>query len=219
MNKYSSIKKACEIDDNVFNEIVENFHFKTEKEVADFILKRFKELGLKQAFPPIVANNNWEVHPKPRKRKLQRGFLILDFGCKVNGYCSDMTRTIFLGEPSPAEKRLYALVLRCQMHSLKDICIGMRYRDLDKNARKMLKHYRKYFVHSLGHGVGRKVHEKPVISRSSNDVCMENEFITIEPGIYIPGKFGIRIEDTLFIGKKIGLLTNARKDLVCATLH
>ncbi len=218
MSKYSSIKKACKIDDLIFDEIVCNFKFRTEKDVADFILKRFKQLKVKSAFPPIVANNNWEIHPKPRKSKLRKGFLILDFGCKLRGYCSDLTRTIFLGKPNAFEKRLYGLVLKCQIESVKSIKVGMRYRDLDLNARKMLKHYRKYFVHSLGHGVGKKIHEKPAIGRNSDDNCMKNYFITIEPGIYLPEKFGVRIEDTIFIGERIEILTTAGRDLICVEI-
>jgi len=221
MNKYSSIKKVCKINDGIFSDIIDSFNnhgFKTEKEIADFILKRFKQLNVKPAFPSIVANNKWEIHPLPRKKKLEKGFLILDFGCKLREYCSDMTRTIFLGKPNAFEKRLYELVLRCQRKSVKGIKIGMRYRELDRNARKMLKHYRKYFVHSLGHGVGKKIHEKPAISRNSDDVCRENDFITIEPGIYIPNRFGIRIEDTLFIGNEVEVLTKARKDLICVEI-
>lgn len=218
MDKYSSTKKACRITDSIFQDILNNFHFKTEKEIVDFILKRFKQLNVKKAFPPIVANNHARIHPKPRKKKLERGFLILDLGCKWRGYCSDMTRTIFLGEPSAAEKRLYALVLRCQEKSIARIQPEISYKQLDADARKALGIYKKYFVHSLGHGVGRKIHNKPAISRNSDDVARRGDFITIEPGIYIPGKLGIRIEDTLFIGKRVEVLTKSRKDLVCVSI-
>ncbi|HLC63640.1 MAG TPA: M24 family metallopeptidase [Candidatus Nanoarchaeia archaeon] len=218
MNKYSSIKKACDIDDLIFNEIVADFHFKTEKEVSDYLLKRFKQFNVKPAFPPIVGNNNWEIHPKPRNIKLKRGFLILDFGCKVNGYCSDMTRTLFLGKPSSAERKIYGIVLNCQEKSVGKIKPGESYKKVDAYSRKLLGKYKKYFVHSLGHGVGKKIHEGPRIGIKSEDIVKIGEVITIEPGIYLPGKFGIRIEDTLFIGKKIEILTKARKELICVNV-
>ena len=222
MDKYSSIRKACEINDLVFDEIVADFHFKTEKEIASFILKRFRLLGVRSAFPPIVANNNQRIHPKPRKKKLERGFLILDFGCKVNGYCSDMTRTLFLGKPSAYEKRLYNLVLRCQKRSIARIKIGASYKQLDADARKDLGGYKKYFVHSLGHGMGKKIHMKPRVSRKSEEYAKRGDCITIEPGVYWKRgekRFGIRIEDTCYVGKKIEVLTKARKDFICLHLR
>ena len=106
MSKYSSIKKACEINDIIFKDLVKNFNFKTEKEISKYILKRFKEFKVKKAYDPIVANNNMKIHPKPRNKKLTKGFLLLDFGCKHNNYCSDMTRTIFLGKANNHEKYL-----------------------------------------------------------------------------------------------------------------
>ena len=219
MNKYSNIQKACEIDDLIFDEIVNDFHFKTEREIADYILKRFKQLKVKPAFPSIVANNNWEIHSKPRKIKLERGFLILDFGCKINGYCSDMTRTLFLGKPSSAERKIYGIVLKCQIDSIKNIKLDGSYKQLDWDARKLLGKYKKYFVHSLGHGVGKKIHESPRIGLKSEDVVKMGEVITIEPGIYLPGKFGIRIEDTLYFGKKVEVLTKSSKNLIALPLR
>src|SRR3989344_2830846 len=102
-SKLESIKKACEINDIIFKEIINNFNFKTEKNVDKYIKKRFKQFKVKQAYKPIVANNYSKIHPVPRNKKLTRGFLLLDFGCKYNDYCSDMTRTIFLGTPHKEE--------------------------------------------------------------------------------------------------------------------
>ena len=102
--QYRALQKACSINDKIFSEIVHNFHFRTEHELALFIRKRFRDFGVKPAYSPIVANNNQIIHPKPRKKRLQRGWLLLDFGCKVRGWCSDMTRTLFLGRPTKKER-------------------------------------------------------------------------------------------------------------------
>src|SRR3989344_1315074 len=116
--QYTSLKQACAINDKIFSEIVKHFTFRTEHELALFIRKRFRDFDVKPAYPPIVANNNQIIHPKPRKKRLQRGWLLLDFGCKVHGWCSDMTRTIFLGKATKEEQALYELVRRCQAKSI-----------------------------------------------------------------------------------------------------
>ncbi len=141
----------------------------------------------------------------------------MDFGCKYKGYCSDMTRTLFLGSPNKHEKMLYNLILNCQNKSIKKIKVGMDYCDLDINARLLLKNYKKYFLHSLGHGVSKKIHDEPRVSVISNDKVKRGEIITIEPGIYLKEgnrEIGIRIEDTIYIGRKIEILTKSNKKLI-----
>src|SRR3989338_6195559 len=117
MSKYLSIKKACEITDTIFNEIVDNFDFMTEKEIERYILKRFRDFKVKKAYPPIAANNSSVIHAKPRNKTLKNGFLILDFAAKCNGYCADMTRTLHMGRASAGERKLYNLVRTCQQRS------------------------------------------------------------------------------------------------------
>lgn len=216
MNKLNSIKKACGINDIIFSEIVNEFNFKTEKEISNYIKKRFRHFKVKQAFPSLVANNNKIIHPKPRNKKLENGFLILDFGCKMNGYCSDMTRTIFFGKASKYEKMLYNLILNCQEKCIKKLKIGYPYCDLDIYARGLLKNYKQYFIHSLGHGVSKKIHDLPRVSVVSNDKVRKGEVITIEPGIYFKDKkeVGIRIEDTIYVGSKIEVLSKSKKNLI-----
>ena len=217
MSKLSSIKRACKINDIVFNEIIKNFNFKTEKQISDYIKKRFKDFNVKHAFPSIVANNSKTIHAKPRNKKLKRGFLILDFGCKHNGYCSDMTRTIFLGNPNKFEKILYNLVLGCEKKCINKLRIGMNYCDLDLYARILLKNYKQYFTHNLGHGLSKKIHDLPKIGIVSNDEVKKNDIITIEPGIYFKlgnKEKGIRIEDNVYIGNKIRILSKASKKLI-----
>ncbi len=216
MSKYLSIKKACEITDKIFNEIVDNFDFRTEKEIEKYILRRFKNFKVKKAYPPIVANNNSVIHAKPRNKKLKKGFLILDFAAKCNGYCCDMTRTVHIGKATAEEKRLYNLVRRCQERSLASVKPGIDCCDLDVNARVMLGKYKKFFSHSLGHGLGRKIHMDPKISPASKDVLKRDDVITIEPGIYIKKKseeIGIRTEDTVHVGSRRSL-TTATKNLL-----
>src|SRR3989344_6672440 len=216
MNKLASIKKACEINDIIFKEIINNFNFKTEKDINNYIRKRFHDFKVKRAYPPIVANNNSTIHPKPRNKKLQRGFLLLDFGCKFNGYCSDMTRTLFLGVPNNYEKMIYNLVLNCQNKCIKKLKINYPYCDLELYARNLLKDHKQYFTHSLGHGVSKKIHDLPRVSIVSRDKIKKNDIITIEPGIYFKNKkeVGIRVEDTIYIGSRIEVLSKSQKNLI-----
>ncbi len=202
MGKIESIRRACEINDLIFNEIVGNFRFKTEKELASYILKRFRDFGVRKAYAPIVANNNSIIHAKPRARKFTRGFLVLDFGCKLNGWCSDMTRTIFIGCADSNEKKLYSLVLNCQLKCVSRVKAGVSCFDLEVLSRRLLGDYRKYYSHRLGHGVGRKIHEQPEFGSLSIDILKSGDVFTIEPGIYIresEKNFAIRIEDTILV--------------------
>ena len=217
MSKKSCIQKACKITDLIFKELLADFHFTTEKDIDAFIRKRFKFYNVKPAYPPIVANNCAVIHPKPRKKKLKRGFLVLDFGAKYDGYCADMTRTLFIGKATAAEKNLYNLVKTCQWKCVRRVRIGANCADLDVHARVLLKDYKKYFVHALGHGVGKKVHELPTLRPTSQEILKKGDIITIEPGIYFKqGKkeVGIRIEDTLAVGDTVKLLTKSPRHLI-----
>ena len=217
MNKINAITKACAINDTIFKELTDTFCFKTEKEIEQFILKRFKQHNVKPSYPPIVANNNANIHPKPRKKKLERGFIVLDFACTYKGWCSDMTRMLFVGTPTKHEKKVYNLVLACQQKCVNKVKPGTRVADLDLYARSLLGKYKPYFKHSLGHGIGRKIHEQPKISIFSDEIIKKNDVITIEPGIYVKHKkkeMGIRVEDTIVVGRKNKILTKSTKKLV-----
>ncbi|MFC1801730.1 M24 family metallopeptidase [Nanoarchaeota archaeon] len=208
--KLKYVKKACQITDQIFTKLIRNFDFKTEIEVADFILNEIKKLNLKPSFPMIVASerNHHHIHHYPKKHKL-KGFVIIDFGVKYKGYCSDLSRTIYVGRPKKSELKLYNLVLQTQKRLIKKIKIGQKYADLDAHARKLLGSQTKYFVHSLGHGVGRKIHQNPKISPRSKHTAKFGDIITIEPGLYKKNTFGIRIEDTIYLGKKTQPLTQS----------
>ena len=213
-----ALKKACAINDKIYAEIIKHFDFKTEHEVALYIRKRFRDFKVKPAYPPIVANNNHIIHPKPRKKPLERGWLLLDFGCKVDGYCSDMTRTFFLGKATREEKTLYDLILQCQLHCVRFAKPGITGADLDIHARVLLGKYKPFMRHALGHGVSKKIHDLPRISVTASDVLKVGHFFTIEPGIYFKTKdreVGIRIEDTLLMKKhKAEPLTKAPKKFI-----
>lgn len=216
-SKIESIKKACSINDEIFSLLLKSMKsMKTEKDIDSFIRKEARKRKLKIAFPPVVASgkNAAEIHHKPNKSKLKKGFLILDFGVKAGGYCSDMTRTLYLGKSSQKEKQIYNKVLLIQKSAVKKAKPGIECFDIDCFVRKKLGRLRELFAHSLGHGVGKKIHEKPNLSPKSCDALKKGGIITIEPGIYKKKGFGIRIEDTVLVGKKPKALTKSAKRLI-----
>ena len=204
-NEIEYITEACKITDEIFTKIISNFVFKTEKELAQFIKREIKSRGLRQAFPPIVTSGvraGNSIHPTPTNEKLE-GFVIIDFGVRVNGYCSDMTRTIFVGKPKEKDTQLYKLIFDSKKAGEKNTKHNAKCAAADAAARNALGFYKKYFIHTLGHGVGKRIHEKPIIYfKREESVFLENMIVTIEPGIYMPNKLGIRIEDTYLVGKK-----------------
>ena len=199
------IEKACVITDEVFSAITASFHFKTERELALFIRREIKRRGLREAFPPIVTSGpraGNEIHPKYTDAKLE-GFVIIDMGVRVAGYCSDMTRTVFAGTPTANDRKMYKLVADAKKAGEKASRAGAACAPADAAARKAMGTYKKYFIHTLGHGVGKRIHEKPIIFfKREEPVFEEHSVVTIEPGIYIPKKLGIRIEDTYAVEKK-----------------
>jgi Xaa-Pro aminopeptidase len=217
MGKTECIRKACKITDSIFSELIKNFNFKTEKQVADFIKGKARKNKVKLAFPVIVASgkNTADIHHKPKNSKLER-FTVIDFGVKCNGFCSDMTRTVFVGKINDKQKKLYEKVKKVQESCLRKLRAGVSYKELDLYARKSFgKVLRKKFRHALGHGVGSKVHQNPKISPKSGDIAKTGDIVTIEPGIYFRKRYGIRIEDTVIVGKNGALaLTKSQKKLI-----
>jgi Xaa-Pro aminopeptidase len=195
----AKIKKACEITDQIFKKIVSNFKWKTEIELRDFISAEIKKQGLKPSFPPIVtsgARAGNDIHPKSTDAKLE-GFVILDFGVIYQTYMSDMTRTVFVGTPTKKDRELYNMVLRSKLESEKLVQKDVKTAFADLKAREVMGEYNKYFIHTLGHGVGTRIHEAPRIYwNRTRSYFRENMIVTVEPGIYIPNTLGIRIEDT-----------------------
>lgn len=215
-----NITKACMITDKCFEHIIQ-FIKKgmTEKQIADEIEKFFKENGAEGlAFDTIVASgpNSSKPHAVPTDRLIQSGDVItIDMGCKYNGYCSDMTRTIFIDSIDENIKKVYDLVLKNQKQTISEMREGM----VSKNVAKMvindfeLNNYT--LIHGLGHGIGLDIHEIPTLGTKSEVILKSNMVITDEPGIYIPGQFGVRIEDTVVIGKSTGVpLTKSTKEYI-----
>ena len=215
----SSIRKACEITDNCFSYILDYIKpGMTEKQIANEIEEYYKQRTDGLSFDTIVASgeNTSKPHAIPTDRKIQAVDIItIDMGCKVNGYCSDMTRTFFVGKVPEYVKPVYDLVLKNQTQTTEDFKDGASTRLLTKMVENDFKLNGYDLVHSLGHGVGMEIHEAPYISYRSDTQLKENMVVTNEPGIYIPGKFGVRIEDTVQI-TKFGCinLTNSEKNYI-----
>lgn len=183
----------------------------TEAELSREILFEMMRGGAQSlAFENIVAfgENSAKPHHTPGNKKLEKNDLVLiDIGCKANGYCSDMTRTFTLGEPNSQLLSIYNIVSEAQAYALKNIKAGMTCHEADSLAREYItaNGYAGEFGHSLGHGVGINVHEIPRVGKNSTEILEENMVVSVEPGIYIPGLGGVRIED-LVIVKKDGIV-------------
>lgn len=216
------IQTACKLGDAIFKEalsFIKKNKNATEKMVANFILSRIKARKLRPSFPPIVtsgARAGNDIHPKPADALL-KGFAIIDLGVRFQGYCSDMTRTIYKGTPTQKERDLYQLMLDAERLGVKKSRLGVACADIDREVRLFLGTYKKYFIHTLGHGVGRKIHEPPIIyEKRPKPILKEGMVVTIEPGIYVRDTLGIRIEDTIVITHGVPkILTKTSKKLVC----
>lgn len=176
----------------------------TERELAAELTCQMLKAGAQdKSFDPIVVSGALSSvpHGKPRDVKLQRGFLTMDFGALYRGYCSDTTRTVAIGEPTAEMAKVYNTVLRAQTEAIAAAKAGMTGKELDGVARKVIADagYGEYFSHSLSHGVGIDIHEYPNCSPKSENVLRAGDVISMEPGIYLPGQFGVRIEDVIEI--------------------
>lgn len=192
-----------------------------EIEVAAELEYQARRLGAEgMSFETIVASGSRSAMPHGRATSNplpRRGFLTLDFGIILKGYCSDMTRTVFLGSPRAGERSAYLAVLEAQEAAVAAISAGVRCGDVDEAARNVLRHYglADAFSHSTGHGVGLEIHEPPRVGAGQATRLQAGMVITVEPGIYTPGKFGIRIEDMVAITRSGGdVLTPAPKALI-----
>lgn len=216
------IKKAQNITDRAFEHILNFIKVgMREKEVAlelECFMKKEGSEGL--SFDTIVASGKRSSlpHGKASEKVIEKGdFVTIDFGCKVAGYCSDMTRTIVMGKADDKQKEIYNIVLEAQENAIKNIKAGITSKEADFFARSVIgeKGYGQYFSHSLGHGVGLEVHEAPSLSFKKEEILKEGSIVTVEPGIYIPDFGGVRIEDMVLL-KEDGVinLTKAPKHLI-----
>lgn len=207
--------EAFNLTAKIMRKCLDNFKdFKTERDVVKFLREEVMKRKLKVAFRPLIVsgNNYLEIHHKSNNTKL-RGFVIVDFGVKYKGYCGDMTRTVYIGKPSKGDLELYDYVLTAYNIALENLQIGIKCSELDLIVRSALCKYRKNFKHALGHGIGRKVHQFPVICPRDNRKIKKGKIFTIEPGLYFKSK-GVRIEDSVLIGERNKILTKGSRDLV-----
>jgi Xaa-Pro aminopeptidase len=201
----AAIEAASELADEVWRWSLERgLAGRSERDVARAAEARIRELGGDPSFPAIVAAgpNGALPHAEPGEREIGRGELVVfDMGAKLDGYCSDGTRTYATGDPGEEGREVYAVVLEAQLAALEAIKAGVQGEAVDEVARKVIDAagHGDRFGHGLGHGVGLEVHEGPRLSLRSDDVLAPNEVVTVEPGIYLPGKLGVRIEDFVIV--------------------
>lgn len=216
------IQRAVAITDKVFKKILTVVRPGVpEKEIAAEISYWHMRYGADtDAFEPIVASGIRGALPHARasEKIIRKGELVtLDFGCRCKGYHSDLTRTIAVGKPSSKARKLYAAVLQAQERAIEAARAGMTGSELDAVSRRSLRRAKlaNYFTHSLGHGLGLQVHEMPRLSRLSRDVLLAGTVVTIEPGVYLPGFGGVRIEDDVVIREgHCEVLNSSPKDLI-----
>ena len=212
-----NVKKACDIVSEVFETVKKkvvpgmtelDIHFKIEEE--------FAKKHVIQSFKTIVASgpNSANPHHVSGNRKIQKNDIVLiDMGCVYNGYCSDLTRTFFIGKQDKNKRKIWNIVKRAHDEALQNVKQNMKASDIDLFARDIIvkEGYGKQFIHTTGHGVGLDIHEAPTIGSKSKDILKEGMIITIEPGIYLDKKFGVRIEDTVLVTKNgYKVLTTAK---------
>jgi Xaa-Pro aminopeptidase len=218
----SYIKRAVEISDTAFERILKILKpGLAEKEVAAELEYQMKMLGAaKEAFPTIVASGPRSALPHgiASEKKLKKGeFVTFDFGALYNGYCSDITRTIVLGKATAKQRKIYNIVARAQRAAIRKTRAGLTGKEVDTAARNVIKRagFGDNFGHGTGHGIGLEVHAGPKISPLGTQVLRNNMVITIEPGVYIAGWGGVRIEDDVVIGtKSCRVLNKAPKNLL-----
>lgn len=216
------IKEAESIGDRAFSYILPKLHIgMRELEVAAEIEGFMRMAGAtKTSFDTICASGvrSCMPHGIATDKVIEKGdFLTMDFGCVYKGYCSDMTRTVVFGEPTVYQRKVYDTVLRAQNEVLKSLKIGMTCADIDTVARKVITEagYGDNFTHALGHSVGIDIHENPVFSPKSKDVLETGNVLSVEPGIYIDGEMGVRIEDLIAVTENgIVNLTHSPKELI-----
>jgi len=220
------IAKASRILDKLFaiceKEIKPNV---TEKQLQATLLYEAMKMG---AYPPsyrftvsplIIASgiNSSLPHADPTDRKIRKGDLVtVDLTLRYNGYIADATRTFAVSTLDSEQKKIYNIVKEAQEQGLDAVKTGAKCGAVDQACRSFIKKagYGKYFIHSTGHGIGVEVHEPPWLRMKSNEILQKNMAVTIEPGIYLPNKFGVRIEDSVIVDKKACILNKYTKDLI-----
>ncbi|MGA2916513.1 MAG: Xaa-Pro peptidase family protein [Sedimentisphaerales bacterium] len=202
-----AIKKAAALAQESLNKILPKIRAGiSEVEVAAILEFEMKRRGAVPAFETIVAfgNNSAKPHHRPTARKLKKiDTVLIDYGAKLGSYCSDSTRCFAVGRVSDFYTKVYKTVFEAQKAAIKAIKAGVQAKDADNIAKEIINESKlPPYGHGLGHGVGLEVHERPVVSVLSKDILQKGNVITIEPAVYLAGKFGIRIEDDVVITEK-----------------
>ena len=212
------IMKAAAMGDICFSHILEYIRpGMTELQVSDEIERTLMSLGAEGlSFPTICVSgvNTTQPHGEPTDKVIEDGdFVTMDFGAVVEGYCGDMTRTIAVGHVSEKQREVYDVVLRSQLAGLDACRAGVRCRDIDAVSRNIIEHagYGEFYIHGTGHGVGTEVHEAPTLNSRSDEILAEFMPVTVEPGIYIPNEFGVRIEDLAII-TEFGIINTVKSE-------
>ncbi len=217
------IKKACQIAEKAWLDVIPLIKEGiTERELANELEYRFKKFGASgKSFDTIIGfgKNAAVPHHETGDTKLKKNQCVLmDFGCLYKGYCSDMTRTLFYGEPDEKFLKAYLATLTAHVKCAEGIALGMTGKEADAIARDHLTSlgYGKYFTHSLGHGIGVNIHEFPTLSVKGEAELKNNMVFSNEPGVYFDGKFGIRIEDSAYMsnGKYVSFMKDDKSLVV-----
>lgn len=218
----SYMKKAAQIADAAFEETIKHIHSgMLEKEVRDILVDNLLSMGgEKLSFSPIIAsgpNSAMPHYSSYDRRILPQDVLIMDFGCEYKGYCSDMSRTVFFGEPTPKMKEVWDICDRSNLAGEAAGKEGIAMQEIDRAARKVIEDagYGKYFNNRTGHGIGVSVHEEPQAKEGNLTKLQNGMCYSVEPGIYLSGEFGMRTENIMAcIDGKAVPLNQARRDMI-----
>lgn len=220
-NEVEKLRKAAHIADEVVGEVIEYIKpGMTEKDIKEKIEELFTQKGVCMAFNPIVASgpNSSMPHYCDDSRVIQeKDIIIMDLGCQYEDYCSDISRTVFVGGITEEEKKIYNIVLEANKTAEEKVKNGVTAEDVDKAARDVITRegYGENFLNRTGHGIGISVHEAPYIRTGNRQILEKGMSFSVEPGIYIPGKFGIRIEDIVVVGDKgADILNRFSKEII-----
>jgi Xaa-Pro aminopeptidase len=206
-DEIAAITAAAELTDRIYAEIFERgLVGRTEADVSAHVVARMREEGAEPSFPPIVAAgpNGALPHAEPGPRVIGSGELVvIDMGSRLDGYCSDCTRTVATGRLDAEAGEIYEVTLRANELALGAVSAGASTAMIDKLARDLIDEagYGEYFGHGLGHGVGMEIHEAPRLGPRSDEALVVGDVVTVEPGIYLADRYGVRIEDLVVVGE------------------